>query len=310
MGKKEILNGGKQISGKKSKRDHIVFNPDQTGNIKVLMIEDSVTDAKLMQEFLSREKKIQFDLKWKQSLGEGLKALSEAEFDIILLDLNLPDSDDLNTVEQAFENSHGTPIIVLTGNEDDQLALASLNAGANDYLEKGRVNQESAVRAIRYCLERQQLLKKLELARETERQQRDIDYFQNLENSATTSVTAQSYGALPFSQSSPEIFEECVELYKLVIKQAMVQKAYKVDYDLTEKLRRMAESIGFLKGGPRDVIEIHSKALKAKTSKASKAKQFAILEEARIIVLELMGHLASFYRNYYLDYRKIGNKKK
>jgi len=78
---------------------------------------------------------------------------------------------------------------------------------------------------------------------------------------------------------------------------ALEQRAYKVDHDISGSLRSVAERMGFLKARPRDVVKLHSTALQRKTSDVPSGKARAYLEEGRIMVLELMGYLSSFYRN-------------
>jgi len=80
---------------------------------------------------------------------------------------------------------------------------------------------------------------------------------------------------------------------------ALEQQAYKVEHDISGKLRTIAEELGYFKAGPRDVVEIHSSALRKKTSETSHARAQAYAEEGRMMVLQLMGHLASYYRTYF-----------
>ena len=79
---------------------------------------------------------------------------------------------------------------------------------------------------------------------------------------------------------------------------ALEQRVYKVEHHTSEKLRLIADELGFVRAGPRDVAEIHSRALKQKRSEVSLQKFQAYVEEGRLTVLELMGYLASYYRLY------------
>ena len=79
---------------------------------------------------------------------------------------------------------------------------------------------------------------------------------------------------------------------------ALERDSFKVEHNLAEKLRAMAEKLGFLKGGPRDVIEIYSAALRLRTVNVLNAKAQVYVDEGRLIALEMMGYLVSFYRNY------------
>lgn len=266
--------------------------------LKVLLIEDNPVDAHLMRQLLLKRSDVQFEVAWSACLKEGLKKLEEENFDVILLDMKLPESNGLTTVKRTYKKAPGIPIIVLTALNDEELALDALSAGAQDYLVKGHVDRPLIARAIRYAIERRHMLDRLEEAREKERHKQDLSFIQRL--------SAQSFGVTPIRLSAPEIYEECIQQYKVLLEQALEQQAYKVDYQLSEKLRELAETIGSLKGGPRDVIEIYTQAVKAQINKAPRPSAQALMEEARIIVLELMGHLVSYYRNYVPDSRDHG----
>jgi diguanylate cyclase (GGDEF)-like protein len=90
-------------------------------------------------------------------ISAALKLLGERRFDVILLDLTLPDGDGLGTVVRVCAANPQIPVIVLTGLEDDTLALAAVQAGAQDYLVKGQVDGSGITRAIRYAIERKLL---------------------------------------------------------------------------------------------------------------------------------------------------------
>ena len=124
--------------------------------MNILLIEDNLAEARLFQEFLSKIPKRQFDIFHVQCLQSGLKTLLEKEFDIILLDLSLPDSQGLDSLEPLIRVAPNLPIVVLTNTNDDQLALEAVRRGAQDYLVKGMVNVELLSRSIYYAIERKQ----------------------------------------------------------------------------------------------------------------------------------------------------------
>lgn len=135
-------------------------------------------------------------------------------------------------------------------------------------------------------------------------QEREIRGLLQLSGSSSTSITSSLFGAQPLSEGAPLVFEEISRHYDKLIEMAMEQRAYKVDYGLSEELRSMAERLGFLKAGPRDVVEIHSKVLQAKSVGANAFKIRAYTEEGRLMIIELMGHLVSYYRNQSLGISK------
>ncbi len=140
-------------------------------------------------------------------------------------------------------------------------------------------------------------------AERVKEQEREIRGLLQL-SSSPTSVTAGLFGSQPLRESGPLVFGELTRQYGSLIEKAMEQRAYKVDYSLSEDLRAMAERLGFLRAGPRDVVEIHSTVLQQKSSGVNPLKAQAYTEEGRLLVLELMGHLVAYYRNYSLGMSK------
>jgi diguanylate cyclase (GGDEF)-like protein/PAS domain S-box-containing protein len=123
-------------------------------SIRVLLVEDEPGDAELVQYGLRMATRPAFEVDWVQSLGGIPERPVGAGFDVVLLDLSLPDSTGLATVEAARRRLGGAPIIILTGHDDDELALAALEAGAQDYLIKGEIDTRALIRAIRYAISR------------------------------------------------------------------------------------------------------------------------------------------------------------
>lgn len=266
--------------------------------LKVLLIEDNPGDARLIQEMLSEAKDILFELECVDRLSAGFEIISAGGIDIVLLDLSLPDSAGLETLTKTHTSAPEVPIIVLTGLDDKALGFEAVRKGAQDYLTKGEATTALLSRAIQYAVERNRLLDQLEEARERERRDKELRSFERLGGSPGSSVTARMYGVVTLLEGSPDTFRNLVDSYEALIDLALEQQAYKVKHDISGRLGAMAETLGFYKAGPRDVVDIHSTALKAKTRKAATMeKRKAYTGEGWIMVLELMGHLASFYRN-------------
>lgn len=129
--------------------------------VKVLLIEDNAADARLIREMFKDISKPKYELIHVTSLQEGLKRLNEEEIDILLLDLSLPDSSGLKTFEKAHEYEPELPIVILSGLEDEEVAIRAVRQGAQDYFVKGDVNSRILSRAINYAIERKKAEKDL-----------------------------------------------------------------------------------------------------------------------------------------------------
>ncbi|MCX6996716.1 MAG: ATP-binding protein [Kiritimatiellaeota bacterium] len=121
--------------------------------LRVLMVEDDAPYAELTQRRLALSRVVACDTVWAASLADGLRQLGTAAFDVVLLDLNLPDSHGLATVAAVQQAAPEVPIVVMTGMGGEELALEALKKGAHDYLLKGE-DDRMLPRALLYAVER------------------------------------------------------------------------------------------------------------------------------------------------------------
>ena len=145
------------------------MNRDQLMSpMKVLLIEDNQADAHLIRVLLAANKPKkantppEFEVLHVNRLAAGLAYLEQMSIDIILLDLSLPDSHGTETFEKAKEMAPQIPIVVLSGLDDENVAVKAMQLGAQDYLVKGNIESNVLERAIRYAIERQNLITELQ----------------------------------------------------------------------------------------------------------------------------------------------------
>lgn len=133
--------------------------------IRVLLVEDDEMDRILVNNFLSgRFENIRFACDSVMSLSDATALLNDRQYDVVMLDLMLPDSRGLETVQRVKQNSPDVPIVVLTGLDDEQAGLSAIKAGAMDYLVKGQILDKILVRTIQYAIERTRLQQTLRRA--------------------------------------------------------------------------------------------------------------------------------------------------
>jgi len=129
--------------------------------VKVLLIEDNEADARFIKEMFKDISKPQYEIINTKKLEDGLNCLTNEEYDIMLLDLSLPDSMGLETFIKAHEYDSKIPIVILSGLDDEETAVRAVRQGAQDYLMKGDVSGRLLSRAINYAIERKISEKKL-----------------------------------------------------------------------------------------------------------------------------------------------------
>src|SRR3954470_8286594 len=124
---------------------------------KVLLVEDVLLIAKITEQMLKKSPTHTYVSTHKSRLSDSIAALKAEDFDVILLDLNLPDSRDLATITAIVEAAPEVPIIVLTATNSDEVGLRAVQMGAQDFLLKGDFNYLTLDRAIMYSIERHRL---------------------------------------------------------------------------------------------------------------------------------------------------------
>ena len=127
----------------------------QHPRIRVLLVEDSPDDARLIQVLLGKATESDFAITHEDRLAKGVVRLKQDRFDVVLLDFSLPDSFGLDTFLTIHETAPKVPVIVLTTLDDDELAAHAVREGAQDYLVKREVDTRLLVRSIRYAIARQ-----------------------------------------------------------------------------------------------------------------------------------------------------------
>ncbi|MEO0685454.1 MAG: response regulator, partial [Cyanobacteria bacterium J06649_11] len=135
-------------------------------SINILLIEDNLAEARLLQELLKDSSLDKFNLVHVKRLSEALDAIDEnistpCFYNIILLDLTLPDSQGLESLKPLMARAPCLPIVVLTNINDEQLAIEAVRKGAQDYLVKNQINSQIIVRSLRYAIERKEYLETL-----------------------------------------------------------------------------------------------------------------------------------------------------
>jgi len=129
----------------------------ETAPIKILLVEDNPADLRLLQEYLEENPTVAHELTHVDLLADALGKLGQERFDVILADLSLPDCRGLDTFRRLHQRAPDTPILVLSGFDDEAFAVSAVREGAQDYLVKGRVDPYWLGRAISYAIERHQI---------------------------------------------------------------------------------------------------------------------------------------------------------
>ena len=275
----------------------------QTAEPRVLLVEDDPDDYIIVRDLLSEIEGSRFELDWVTSYDAGLDAIDREQHDVYLLDYRLGERTGLDLMKQSIENGCKAPMILLTGQGDRAIDLEAMNAGADDYLVKGRIYPDMLERSIRYAIERHRLLAEIE-RRQQELEVRSLEWM-----SRPQAADASPLGeAWRLREALPEAFEELVGRYGDLLDMVLEQESYKEGYDVSEELNSIGGKLGELNITAADVLAIHTEAFKRKLKDAKSQKAQAYMRESRLLVIELMGKLVSHYRNIYLHPRGTAEK--
>jgi diguanylate cyclase (GGDEF)-like protein len=140
-----------------------------TQSLKILLVEDNLADAELIEELLELEQTANIEIRNVNRVKDALEMLASFNFDVVLLDLSLPDSQGIDGIVQLKKQKPNVPIVVLTMLNDLNTAVKSVRRGAQDYLVKNSLEGELLIRSIRYAIERQRTEKVLRQRAERER---------------------------------------------------------------------------------------------------------------------------------------------
>ncbi len=130
------------------------MSPQSEERVRILLVEDDPDDVYVMRNLLGDRWDGPYELAHTEMLSTALERCLEERFDVILLDLNLPDSSGLETFFSMIAHSGTTPVVILSGHGDERIAVKAVQAGAQDYLVKGQLTDRLVVRSIRYAIER------------------------------------------------------------------------------------------------------------------------------------------------------------
>jgi PAS domain S-box-containing protein len=191
--------------------------------IKILLIEDSSFDARLLQILLSEHHSTPFEWICVERLAEGLKRLRAEAFDIVLSDLTLPDSHGWDTFQWLRSQAPEVPIIVLSGTDDENLAIRAVREGAQDYLVKGKFDAHILSRCIRYSIERHRAEMALQASEKHYKSLlesiTDYTYTVHLDNGKPVRST-HGMGCLTVTGYSPAEYESDPELWLKMVHEA------------------------------------------------------------------------------------------
>lgn len=265
--------------------------------IRVLLVDDNAADRDLIVAMFGEIPDGRFHITQTATLEDALSALELEPFDVCLVDFRLGPDSGLDVIRQASEHSPGVPFILLTGFGSRDIDLAAMQAGAVGYLNKDELTAASLERVVRYAVEG---------FRERAAQKRRLFYtaLERFSAPENRNGRASARESQSLREIASDAFEQFIEDYGELLDLALENRTYKVAHDVSGGLRNMADRLGAFMARPRDVVEIHHSASRAKTRGLAAEKALPYAEEGSLMALELMGYLTAYYRGFAWVYRR------
>ncbi len=275
--------------------DAQVHDQARADEFLVLVIEDDSLDFTILERQL-RNVQV-FKLVWAQSMREGLAELEQHPFDVILLDLSLPDSNGLSTVE-AFTAQTNTPVVVVSGLDDEETALKAVKHGAQDYLVKGQYSTALICKTLRYAVERYRLLEELNQSRELIQRERELRRLESDVAQLHPVTTQETQPHSSLVETHPSVHRYAVGEYSGLLDKAIEKRNFKTAFNPSVHIRELAMALGSYQATPRDIIDIHTLSVDVRISGMTANRRRLRSEEARYLLTGLLGHLCSFYLSH------------
>ncbi len=278
-------------------------------NLKVLLIEDSETDARLIREYLDSGSVYHFQIENAKRLSEGIKMLLTESFNVILLDLSLPDSVGFDTFDSIRAKAKHVPIVVLTGLLDESIAIQTVQKGAQDYLIKDQVEAQLLSRSILYAIERNRMQAELEKAWKKEQsQQENMEAVRSFQHYLAILQDKRGDNDKTIPNFDDETLRATLTDYRQIVRNYV--RAVRIrERRPSEQIDKFAGILAAFGAGARDVVRIHLAVLNEYSQRAMPDEDRNFSNDARLVLVELMGKLLDIYRSSAKARLPEGNQK-
>jgi len=203
-----------------------IMNPEGL-QFRALVVEDNPADALLLEDVLRRARDAQFEIAHVERLQDALASLAVASYDVVLLDLGLPDSQGPDTVTRLRQSQPGVPIVVLTGLDDEAVGISAVQLGAQDYQVKGSFTPFVLGRSIRYAIERkraeQAIMAQLKEAAIVEERNRIAGEIHDILAQDFVGILLQLEAARELNGSNPAEVAKCIQLAEAVARSGLAE---------------------------------------------------------------------------------------
>lgn len=271
--------------------------------LRILLVEDNLADAELLEDVLKGSREARFEFAQAGTLVEALRIATTVALDLVLLDLSLPDAQDVRGLLTLRSAAPHLPIIVFTGRDDEAMAMRAVQEGAQDYLIKGQLDAHLLIRSFRYAIERtraQEMERKLAAAQAARAEaERQIERYRRELTNLRSAVAPQ---AARRAEHAGEL-ADLRAAYGALLDLAFEKQAYNVPNELTRGVQELARELFDRGAGPVEVVGIHGHELDTRTEPDNWVRSRTYVEVGRLMLIRVLGELLALYRGVALERR-------
>lgn len=269
----------------------------QIEKLHILFVEDNIFQARLTISII--ETHLGMRLTHVTTLAETIAKLKTERYDLILLDLNLPDSSGLQTLISIQQTAPASAVIIITAREDENLAQEAVEHGAQDFIHKSNLDPELLRRSIRYAILRHQTQMELHVLKQRQEDaiRQTLPEIEELDSAQREDLSVTSKEE-SLRKRNPESFNRLLNLYMYLIDNFM--KRISEGKSILGITQSLCTQLFEVNANPNDVNDLHLSSLKKYLADKTPEEEKTILVDGRMFALEVMGNLAEVYRAEYL----------
>lgn len=260
--------------------------------LETLVLDDDHEYATFIGDAARGDSMTRLEITHVTSLDAALAV--DREPDVALVDLSLPDTPPL-LATRRIRDTLGCAVVIMADESSEPAVGEFLKLGVEEYLVKEHTDAALLLKTVRFAFDRHLLVEEVARAQQAGTRERELRRMERLA-AASTSVTATTFGVGPLRQRDEGVWGEVVAEYRQILRSALRERAFRVAPTATDDLTSLAQVLGFQGATPRDVVELHTEGLKAEIAASRPGLAQPLVEEGRLLVLELMGTVLTYYR--------------
>jgi len=264
----------------------------------VFLIEENPTDARRVRQILTEPACAEtYDVVHFECIDQAMDKLNDPGLDAIVIGLETRDIAALRALKAFRALVSRVPTIALVRSTDEWFGVDAIRAGAEDCLFKNELDRTLLPRSLRHSIERHKLLTARGDPAGRDETRNELEAWAAMCRPSPLPVAQKSFGQSSLKESAGSLFGDFARQYQEILDHSLEERVMKTNKGVVEQLKSLADELGALGAGPRDVVALHTAAITTKLQGQPSKKTKAYLVEGRLLLLKLMGDLAYFYRN-------------